>query len=167
MPSKIRLYDYQEEMLSRIGKAFLTHRSVMAQMPTGTGKTVLLAGYLARSAEERVLIVAHRRELVEQIEETVGRLFRENGMDARTEELICVHSIQWLTRHYDDIAPHPSLVVVDSPLSLHRGLFRAFSTESSVRLQRCFLSRVREFRAGLRLITSTEIKSGVSFLRRR
>lgn len=130
MSRKIRLYDYQEEMLSRIGKAFLTHRSVMAQMPTGTGKTVLLAGYLARSAEERVLIVAHRRELVEQIEETVGRLFRENGTDARTEERVCVHSIQWLARHYDDIAPQPSLVVVDEAhhalASTYKEMWRRF-----------------------------------------
>ena len=39
----IKLFDYQEDMKERIEKALRLHRSVMAQMPTGTGKTVLLA----------------------------------------------------------------------------------------------------------------------------
>lgn len=40
---EIKLFDYQEDMKERIEKALRLHRSVMAQMPTGTGKTVLLA----------------------------------------------------------------------------------------------------------------------------
>lgn len=35
---EIKLFDYQEDMKERIEKAFRLHRSVMAQMPTGTGK---------------------------------------------------------------------------------------------------------------------------------
>ncbi len=38
---EIKLFDYQEDMKERIEKALRLHRSVMAQMPTGTGKTVL------------------------------------------------------------------------------------------------------------------------------
>lgn len=70
---EIRLYDYQAEMKERIDKAFRSYQSVMVQMPTGTGKTVLLAEQVKR--EERrvknscVWIVVHRRELVEQIKE--------------------------------------------------------------------------------------------------
>ena len=37
------LRDYQREMLGRIQEAWGRYRSVMVQMPTGTGKTVLLA----------------------------------------------------------------------------------------------------------------------------
>ena len=37
---EIKLFDYQEDMKERIEKALRLHRSVMAQMPTGTGKTV-------------------------------------------------------------------------------------------------------------------------------
>ena len=40
---EIRLYDYQREMSERIEAAFRSCQSVMVQMPTGTGKTVLLA----------------------------------------------------------------------------------------------------------------------------
>ena len=73
---EIRLYDYQEEMMERIDMAFRSYQSVMVQMPTGTGKTVLLAEQV-KSEERRVKnpcvwIVVHRRELVEQIKETLN-----------------------------------------------------------------------------------------------
>ena len=76
---KIELFDYQEDMKSRIEKALRLHRSVMAQMPTGTGKTVLLASvvesFLREHSNCHVWIVAHRRELVSQIRETIERVF--------------------------------------------------------------------------------------------
>ncbi len=75
----IKLFDYQEDMKERIEKALRLHRSVMAQMPTGTGKTVLLASvvesFLREHSNCNVWIVAHRRELVSQIRETIGRVF--------------------------------------------------------------------------------------------
>ena len=37
------LRDYQIEMKTRLMEAWKAHRSVMVQMPTGTGKTHLLA----------------------------------------------------------------------------------------------------------------------------
>ncbi|KAB3851783.1 MULTISPECIES: DEAD/DEAH box helicase family protein, partial [Phocaeicola] len=37
------LRDYQQEMKLRLFKEWELHRSVMVQMPTGTGKTHLLA----------------------------------------------------------------------------------------------------------------------------
>ena len=76
---KIKLFDYQEDMKERIEKALRLHRSVMAQMPTGTGKTVLLASvvesFLREHSNCNVWIVAHRRELVSQIRETIERVF--------------------------------------------------------------------------------------------
>ena len=75
----IKLFDYQEDMKGRIEKALRLHRSVMAQMPTGTGKTVLLASvvesFLREHSDCNVWIVAHRRELVSQIRETIQRVF--------------------------------------------------------------------------------------------
>ena len=75
----IKLFDYQEDMKGRIEKALRLHRSVMAQMPTGTGKTVLLASvvesFLREHSNCNVWIVAHRRELVSQIRETIQRVF--------------------------------------------------------------------------------------------
>ena len=79
---KIKLYDYQADMKERIEKALRLHRSVMAQMPTGTGKTVLLASvvesFLREHSNCNVWIVAHRRELVSQIRETIQRVFFES-----------------------------------------------------------------------------------------
>ena len=76
---EIKLFDYQEDMKERIEKALRLHRSVMAQMPTGTGKTVLLASvvesFLREHPSKSVWIVVHRRELVSQIRETIQRVF--------------------------------------------------------------------------------------------
>ena len=76
---EIKLFDYQEDMKERIEKALRLHRSVMALMPTGTGKTVLLASvvesFLREHSNCNVWIVAHRRELVSQIRETILRVF--------------------------------------------------------------------------------------------
>ena len=73
----IKLFDYQEDMKERIEKALCLHRSVMAQMPTGTGKTVLLASvvesFLREHSNCNVWIVAHRRELVSQIKDTLNK----------------------------------------------------------------------------------------------
>ena len=73
----IKLFDYQEDMKERIEKALRLHRSVMAQMPTGTGKTVLLASvvesFLREHSNCNVWIVAHRKELVSQIKDTLNK----------------------------------------------------------------------------------------------
>ena len=77
--TEMKLFDYQMDMVKRIEKAFCLHRSVMAQMPTGTGKTVVLASvvesFLGEHPLKSVWIVAHRRELVSQIQETIERVF--------------------------------------------------------------------------------------------
>ena len=122
------LRDYQKDICSRTLEAFGSHRSVMVQMPTGTGKTVVLASLVnealrvkkrkfdegneelqnmrRQSVCKNILIVAHRRELVEQIKETVHRL----GIDDRN---ITVCSIQWLTYNINKVKEAPSLVVID------------------------------------------------------
>ena len=163
---KIELFDYQEDMKARIEKALCLHRSVMAQMPTGTGKTVLLASvvesFLREHSNCKVWIVAHRRELVSQIRETIERVFskitpslftikegstshpdplssgarEETAPPRRSEPLrskvggpskvspdclsasafnvpIKAMSIQWLSKHYDEIEEEPGLIVID------------------------------------------------------
>ena len=85
---EIKLFDYQEDMKERIEKALRLHRSVMAQMPTGTGKTVLLASvvesFLREHSNCHVWIVAHRRELVSQIRETIERVFSKTHPSSLT-----------------------------------------------------------------------------------
>ena len=104
----IALFDYQEEMVARVQDAFRAHQSVMVQMPTGTGKTYLLAAVVRLFAPQEVWIVAHRRELVLQIEETIGRLYAAQQCAA-----IRVMSIQWLRLHYRELEEQPALIVID------------------------------------------------------
>lgn len=121
---EIRLYNYQAEMKERIDVAFRSYRSVMVQMPTGTGKTVLLSE-VVKGEEQRVKnpwvwIVVHRRELVEQIRDTLNTMLScpYSTLDTTYPFLsensrIKVMSIQWLSRHYQDMAEKPSLIVID------------------------------------------------------
>ncbi len=109
---EIKLFDYQEDMKSRIVEAFKSHQSVMVQMPTGTGKTHLLAAIVKEFARQStnpcVWIVAHRRELVAQIEDTLAR-FGVLATDNRIKAL----SIQWLSRHFDEMGEKPGMIVID------------------------------------------------------
>ena len=115
---EIKLFDYQEDMKERIEKALRLHRSVMAQMPTGTGKTYLLTAvidsFVSNNPMEKVWIVAHRRELVSQIDETV-RKFHSYSASNTSSLLSSVKamSIQWLMRHYDEIEEEPGIIVID------------------------------------------------------
>ena len=115
---KIKLFDYQEDMKERIEKALRLHRSVMAQMPTGTGKTYLLTAvidsFVSNNPMEKVWIVAHRRELVSQIDETVRKF--HSYYASNTSSLLSsvkAMSIQWLMRHYDEIEEEPGMIVID------------------------------------------------------
>ena len=73
---KIKLFDYQEDMVKRVQEAFKHHDAVMVQMPTGTGKTMVLANIVFSFLEKSnnpIWIVAHRRELVSQIKGTLNK----------------------------------------------------------------------------------------------
>ena len=115
---KIKLFDYQEDMKERIEKALRLHRSVMAQMPTGTGKTYLLTAvidsFVSNNPMEKVWIVAHRRELVSQIDETVRKFHSYSASNTSTLlASVKAMSIQWLMRHYDEIEEEPGMIVID------------------------------------------------------
>ena len=115
---KIKLFDYQEDMKERIEKALRLHRSVMAQMPTGTGKTYLLTAvidsFVNNNPMEKVWIVAHRRELVSQIDETVRKFHSYSASNTSTLlSSVKAMSIQWLMRHYDEIEEEPGMIVID------------------------------------------------------
>ena len=108
MKKDIQLFDYQEDMVKRVQEAFRHHDSVMVQMPTGTGKTYLLAALVGLFLKEEVWVVAHRRELVSQIKDTLERFF-----SSLKSTSIKVTSIQWLSRHYGEMEEKPGLIVID------------------------------------------------------
>ena len=88
MTKEMILRDYQLEMLDRLHQAWEKHQSVMVQMPTGVGKTHLMAEVIHQleihnsqfKIEGGVLIVAHRIELIEQISQTLDRFGIEHGL---------------------------------------------------------------------------------------
>ena len=110
------LRDYQQSICERTLRSLKRHRSVMVQMPTGTGKTVTLAALLQAysvpvgklSSQPDLLIVAHTRELIEQIKSTIRRM----ELDASH---IHVESIQTVSRRIasDRISIQPSFVIID------------------------------------------------------
>ena len=142
---EIKLFDYQEDMKERIEKAFESHQSVMVQMPTGTGKTIRLAEVVKseklKGKNPCVWIVVHRRELVEQIKETLAKQLDSslftfhsslnpldsslftlpsslNPLDSslftlRSSLTTRVFSIQWLSKHYHELEEKPSLIIID------------------------------------------------------
>ena len=60
--------------MKRVQEAFKHHDAVMVQMPTGTGKTMVLANIVFSFLEKcnhPIWIVAHRRELVSKIKNTI------------------------------------------------------------------------------------------------
>lgn len=82
------LRDYQTDIMARIIDEWQRCKSVMVQMPTGTGKTRVLAALVNEELNDKnettgrtrsVWIVAHRRELVEQIRETVEQFIIHNS----------------------------------------------------------------------------------------
>jgi superfamily II DNA or RNA helicase len=136
------LRNYQREMLGRINEAWRSCRSVMVQMPTGTGKTVLMTEVIRTWTIDHgpltILIVAHRRELIEQIRQTLDRRTKEQVFDRRTEEqkdidrrtegqvfsdkrteehsFVTVTSIQKLSRAEENdllLAKEYSLIIID------------------------------------------------------
>ena len=115
------LRDYQIKICEKVNKAFETHRSVMMQMPTGTGKTVVLASlvkqFLNSNVDSPVLIVAHRIELIEQTGALLSHFGIDHGVIARGKrpamlKQVMVASVQTLSKNLD-IDLSPSLVVID------------------------------------------------------
>ena len=136
MKKRTILRDYQLEMLDRLHLAWEKHQSVMVQMPTGVGKTVLLAEEIRNerlrvkgSRVFGVLVVAHRIELIDQISRTLDKFGIEHGLivcgkPVDETKQVQVASIQTLSRRLGftngssegkniDFDYTPSLIIID------------------------------------------------------
>lgn len=103
---------YQQDAKEKIFAAWDECNNVMFQMPTGTGKTRLFTSIISdvkawgilRSVEAKILIVAHRIELIEQISENLDKYGIVHGIIAGGKERdlslpVQVASIQTITHH--------------------------------------------------------------------
>ena len=132
-----QLRDYQARLIQGIYEAWKSQTRVMAQLPTGGGKTVIFSTiaeeFIRRS--ERVLVLAHREELITQ---AARKLEAIAGMPAGIIKAGCpmnplfpiqVGSVQSMVnrlRHFQDFG----LIVIDeahhSPAETYRKILGAF-----------------------------------------
>jgi superfamily II DNA or RNA helicase len=83
-PNTIALRPYQEEAIEAIRNRFsVGDRSTLLILPTGMGKTVTFGNVARRTVAKggRVLILAHRGELIDQAVNTLDRIGIECGVE--------------------------------------------------------------------------------------
>lgn len=112
------LRPYQKEGIDKIFREWRSgKKSVLFQMPTGTGKTVLFNEIVKRGQKEdrNILIVVHRKELVEQITGMLNKIGVPNSIimaniKSDYSKLVQVASIQTFTRRNP---PKANLIIID------------------------------------------------------
>ena len=115
----MELRPYQNQLANDIRGAFGSGANrPLAVSPTGSGKTVLFSYITSQVLKRgsRVIIIAHRREILDQISATLKRVgvphgFIQAGKSTFTQPAM-VASIQTLARRLDTI-PAPDLVIID------------------------------------------------------
>jgi len=82
----MNLRPYQLDALQAIRKEWTTRKSTLLVLPTGTGKTIVFARLielLVREEQARVLVLAHRGELLEQ---AADKIHRVTGLNCAIEK---------------------------------------------------------------------------------
>jgi DNA repair protein RadD len=114
------LRPYQSALIERIEGAYSAGaRRVLAVLPTGGGKTVVFSSMIAAMAErrERVLILAHRQEIIDQISASLFRHGVAHGaiVPGARESLqpVQVASVATLARRVERWRDAFGMIVVD------------------------------------------------------
>lgn len=115
--SSYKLRDYQKSLIQGVYERWKSgDRSVMAQLPTGGGKTAIFSEIAREMAQEGVLVIAHRQELITQAAEKLQSICGEPvgiikaGVKPSPVFRIQVASIQTLVRRN---FPPAGLVIID------------------------------------------------------
>jgi DNA repair protein RadD len=123
----IQLRPYQEQSVAEIRAAYKEGaKSVLLVSPTGSGKTCLFSYVVsgARALDHRVLILAHRTELIDQISSALKEFSVPHGFIAagyqNTPAPVQVASVQTLVRRLDNQTA-PDLIVQDEAHHLAAG----------------------------------------------
>jgi superfamily II DNA or RNA helicase len=133
-----QLRPYQVALILEVDRAWeLGHRSVMLQLPTGGGKTIVFSHLVlaALNRGESALILAHREELILQAAAKIQAITAiepgiiKAGHKPNYSKPIQIASVQSLTRRLAN-CPHFDLVVVDeahhSTAQSYRKILEAF-----------------------------------------
>lgn len=129
----ITLRDYQVDVIAKVREAYLKHRSVLMVMPTGAGKTTCFA-YIVKSSlgkGRRVLVLAHRRELVIQASRTFDRFGIPHGLimpgELRTSDPVQIGMVQTVANRLAKLDPF-SFIIVDEAHHTVAGQYRKILT---------------------------------------
>ena len=139
----IQLRAYQEDNIERIRHHYRNGVArVCYQLPTGGGKTIVFCWIVAEAAKKgsRVLILAHRNEILEQISRALDRFGIEHGIiaagyDENPSASVRLASVFTLARRSDK-AGQFDLVIVDechhAVASTWRDILKAMSDARSL-----------------------------------
>ena len=127
----MNLRTYQEQAINNLRNA-MRHgaKAPLLCLPTGGGKTVILATIAAQAAAKgrHVLILVHRRELIHQTASKLQWAGLEHGVIAaghpETDHPVRVASVQTLVRRLSRMAWQPSLVIIDEAHHAAAGSWR-------------------------------------------
>ena len=119
-----RLRPYQQDVKDKIFTLWKSEKNVMLQMPTGAGKTILFSSVIndiIKVPDSKILIIAHRKELLDQISSHLSKYNIEHGIISSTrkrslEKNVQVASIQTLThKNNEEITKSfvPDFIVID------------------------------------------------------
>ena len=119
-----RLRPYQQDVKDKIFTLWKSEKNVMLQMPTGAGKTILFSSVIndiIKVPDSKILIIAHRKELLDQISSHLSKYNIEHGIISSTrkrslEKNVQVASIQTLThKNNEEITKSfvPNFIVID------------------------------------------------------
>lgn len=128
----IELRDYQAAAVHGIRGAMAVNRRVLFVLPTGGGKTVVFS-YIAQQAHgkgKRVMIVAHRKEIVRQISRSLDRFGVPHALvvpgATHSRRAIQVAMVQTLGRRISrGLEYEPDLLVMDEA---HHGVAGSWAT---------------------------------------
>lgn len=140
--SKLTLRPYQTEDVESIETAWKDFRAVLYQLPTGGGKSVVLSKIIGDYREEKILILAHKRRLLMQMQTHLQNIGVKTGLliaqrEENMESNVVIASIRTavksrrlemlIARHWDrviiDEARHSRTgsydIVLDRLLQVH------------------------------------------------
>lgn len=112
----MQLYDFQEKLVGDIDTAHESVRAVCAVAPTGAGKTVTFAHIAAReSLFDRILIAAHRTELLDQISNALSRVHVRHSINKFNGTSVVVAGIDTISRRLNREAGgwDPGYLIID------------------------------------------------------
>jgi superfamily II DNA or RNA helicase len=148
----VPLRPVQLDCVNAIIDTLRTNRSTLIVMPTGLGKTIVIAGVCERWESGRMLVVAHREELIKQNKEKIERFA---GIDCDVEMAeqradqcgfyqrcpVVVTSVQTMSRdsRHSRFRPEDfSLMVIDeahhAPAASYRAMIEYFRCNPNLKI---------------------------------